>query len=352
MCSLSTIGLLAVIDRHYRALRRTGYAAGVCMSVAHLFTFRMTPVITAWLVKARIDPRALVHEIGLPQEALNGDVTAPLQRIQELVDRAGLLLKRPLLGLDLVDAAQPGTFGLAEFVGRFAPTVQHGLEAFCAAMPLVNPTIEWCYAAGKTEHTMELTVPGTKDGLGAHLNEFAVGIVLKLARLGIESPLRLTRIWFAHVRRERAQIDEVARRLGAPTTFGDATCGFAFAADDAELVPRMADPALFDFHVLQTRSQIESLGGGTDDVIAHVCRIIEMRLPQGDVSIEEIARALAITHRTLQRRLTAAGTSYREVLVHVRRRRRAALLRERIPESRIAELLGFADVRAMKRSLD
>jgi AraC-like DNA-binding protein len=158
-------------------------------------------------------------------------------------------------------------------------------------------------------------------------------------------------VWFAHTRRDRAQIDEVARRIGAATTFGDATCGFAFAAGDAALAPRMADPALFDFHVQKTRSQVESLGG-TDDVIAHVCRIVELRLPQGDVSIEEIARALAITHRTLQRRLTAAGTSYREVLAHVRRRRRAVLLRDRVPEAKIAELLGFADVRAMKRSLD
>lgn len=321
------------------------------MSVAHLFTFRMTPVIAAWLVKARIDPRALVREIGLPQEALTGDVTAPLQRIQELVDRAALLLDRPLLGLDLVDVAQPGTFGLAEFVGRFAPTLRQGLDAFCEAMPLINPTIEWRYASGEDEHSMELTVPGSRDGLGPQLDEFAVGIVLKLAQLGLGQPLRLTRAWFAHTRRDRAQIDEVTKRLGAPTTFGDATCGFAFAAADAELAPRMADPALFDFHVMQTRSQVESLGG-TDDVIAHVCRVVELRLPQGDLSIEATARALAITHRTLQRRLTAAGTSYREVLVHVRRRRRAVLLRDRIPEAKVAELLGFADIRAMKRSLD
>ncbi|HTL36052.1 MAG TPA: AraC family transcriptional regulator ligand-binding domain-containing protein [Kofleriaceae bacterium] len=321
------------------------------MTAAHLFTFRMTPVIGAWLVKAHVDPRALLREIGLPQEALAGDLTAPLQRIQELVDRAALLLERPLLGLDLVDFAQPGTFGLAEFVGRFAPTVRQGLEAFCEAMPLVNPTIEWRYAPGKSDSTMELTVPGSGDGLGPQLNEFAVGIVLKLANTALERPLRLTRAWFAHTRRDRAQIDEVAKRLGAPTTFGDATCGFAFAAEDAELAPRMADPALFDFHAKETRNQIESLGG-TDDVIAHVCRIIEMRLPQGDLSIEAIARALAITHRTLQRRLTSAGTSYREVLVHVRRRRRAVLLRDRIPDAKIAELLGFADIRAMKRSLD
>ena len=76
-----------------------------------------------------------------------------------------------------------------------------------------------------------------------------------------------------------------------------------------------------------------------------------MRLARGDLQIEAIASALAITHRTLQRRLTEAGTSYRAVLAHVRRRRRAELQRDGVPEAKIAEHLGFPDVRAMRRSL-
>ena len=112
----------------------------------------------------------------------------------------------------------------------------------------------------------------------------------------------------------------------------------------------MADPALFEFHVSQTRARIASLG--VDDVISNVSKAIELRLPRGDVQIEAISSALAITHRTLQRRLTDAGTSYREVLAHVRRRRRAELARDGVADAQIAEQLGFANVRAMKRSID
>src|SRR3954463_5634286 len=109
------------------------------MRGAQLFTFRMVPAIGALLIKRGIDPRQLLREIGLPFESLTGEVTAPVSRIQELVDRAAILLERPLLGLDLVEFAQPGTFGLAEFVGRFAPTVRQGYESFCESLPLVNP---------------------------------------------------------------------------------------------------------------------------------------------------------------------------------------------------------------------
>ena len=315
-----------------------------------LFTFRMVPAIAMLMVKRGIDPRQLLRDVGLPLDALSGEVTAPITRIRELVERAALLLEQPLLGLDLVTHVQPGTFGLAEFVGRFAPTVRQGFETFCASVPLVNPIIEWRYVAGKQECTMELTMPASRDGLGEQLNEFAVGVVLRLANFGLDQPLRVTRAWFAHARRAPALAQQVSERLGGPVTFGDVSCGFAFAAEEAERVPRMADSALFEFHVEQMRNRLASVE--VDDVIAHVCRAIEVRLSRGDVQIEAIASALALTHRTLQRRLTDAGTTFRNVLAHVRQRRRAELVRDGVAEAKIAELLGFSDVRAMRRSLD
>lgn len=308
-----------------------------------LFTFRMVPALAGMYIQRGLDPAALVREVGLPSEALSGEVTAPLDRIQALLDRAAKQLERPLVGLDLVAAVQPGTFGLAEFVGRFAPTVRHGFEVFCASAALVNPLIDWRYQASKTEHAMQLTttVPG---GLGAQLAEYSVAVVIHLAHEGLAPPLRVSRVWFSH--RERAG---VAARFTAPVTFGQATCGFAFAPSEADRAPKMADAALFAFHLAQAKARLATLGG--DDVVAHVTRVIELRSAQGDLSIEAIARALATTERTLQRRLTAAGTSFRAVVVHVRRRRRAELERDGIPEAKIAELLGFPDVRAMRRSL-
>jgi AraC-like DNA-binding protein len=186
---------------------------------------------------------------------------------------------------------------------------------------------------------MQLSVPASRDGLGSQLNEYSVAIVLRLANEGLDRPLQITRAWFAHGRREGDFAKQVGDRLGCPVVFDEPSCGFAFDSEEAERPPRMADPALFEFHVAQARSRLASVGA--DDVIAHVSKAIEMRLPRGALQIEAIASALAITHRTLQRRLTEAGTSFRTVLAHVRRRRRAELVREGTAEAKIAELLGL-----------
>jgi hypothetical protein len=101
---------------------------------AQLFSFRMVPALAGLLRERGVDPELLLQEIGLPREATRGEVTAPVARIRELVERAAVLLEQPLLGLELAARVSPGTFGLAEFVGRFAPTVREGFEMFCASV--------------------------------------------------------------------------------------------------------------------------------------------------------------------------------------------------------------------------
>lgn len=92
--------------------------------------------------------------------------------------------------------------------------------------------------------------------------------------------------------------------------------------------------------------------GGFGDRIGEVMQIIDARLGCGDVRIDATAAALGISARTLQRNLDASGTSYREVLAHTRRRRRAELRTAGLRETEVARKLGFCDARAMRRSLD
>lgn len=67
------------------------------------------------------------------------------------------------------------------------------------------------------------------------------------------------------------------------------------------------------------------------------------RVPGG----EEVARALAISERTLRRRLMAEGTGFQEVLDHYREARaRELLVSSREPVERIADRLGYSEASA------
>ena len=78
--------------------------------------------------------------------------------------------------------------------------------------------------------------------------------------------------------------------------------------------------------------------------------MIEARLPSTKISADDIARALGLSSRSMQRRLLDAGTSYGEVLDHVRHRRHGALARSG-REFDAAHELGFSNQRSVRRCI-
>lgn len=309
-----------------------------------LFTFRLVPVISTALARAGIDATALLDEAKLPHAALRGEVTAPVGRIQLFVDLAARALKAPLFGLDLAAAAPPGAYGVTEFLLRACNNLEAAARVLCELAPLINPIGEFEFRDGELHYRVAVL----KETLGCHLNEFTIALLARGFGSAVGGELAITRAWFSHARPQHA--DEVAKRLRCPVQFEAADCGFAISPEDLAKQPRTADPALFDFLYAQAKAQLSQVG--PVDIVTHVVRVIEARLSTGDVSAPDIAKAMATTTRSLQRHLGEAGTTYRDVLAHVRRRRRLELQLGGLDEARIAKMLGFADARSMRRSLD
>jgi AraC-like DNA-binding protein len=315
-----------------------------------LFTFRLIPIITNMLAQRGIDAAPMLDAAGLPHAAMRGEITAPLARIVRFVDGAAGALGAPLFGFDLAAVVPIGAYGVAGFLLRASRDLEAAARALCEFAPLINPIGEFRFEATPDgEGELHYRVAAQRDTLGAHLNEYTIALIVRNFGATIGRDLALRRAWFSHARRDHAA--EAAQRLGCNNVrFEAADCGFALAADELGQVPRTADPALYEFLNAQARAQLAQVG--PVDIVSHVVRVIEARLPNGDVSATSVAEAMATTVRSLQRHLGDAGTTYRDVLLHVRRRKRLELVHGGLPEPQIAKLLGFADARSMRRSLD
>lgn len=313
-----------------------------------LFTFRMVPAISGVLARRGIAIRELLEEVGLPTE-VRPELTAPLARIQALVDAAAARLDDPLFGMTLAAMVPDGAFGVVEFLIRSAPTIEAGLAVLCEMAPLINPIGEFrVVETPDGGAALHYNILAQRDTLGCQLNEYTIALIVRQLGATTGGAIPLASAWFSHARPEHAQA--VASRLGTSVKFQAADCGIAIARDVLARTPRMADAALFAFLLAQARAQLADVG--THDVVSQVIRAIELRLAHGDLGVGAIAAAMATTARSLQRHLADAGTSYRDVLAHVRRRRRAELSRAGLAEAAIAPRLGFADASSMRRSLD
>ena len=309
-----------------------------------LFTLRLIPVIGTMLARRGISAEPILSGCGVPLDAMRGEITAPLKRVQAFMIRAAEALGTDLFGLELAEAMPSGTYGVAEFLMRSAPTLDAALHTLCEFSSLINPIANMRMIGAEFHYA----VASERDMLGEHLNEFSISYIVRQFKAIQGSAMPLESVWFAHERRTSG--DDVARRFGCPARFHATDCGFSVTRDVLATEMRTADPLLYQFLLQQARAQLAR--AGEVDIVTHLVRVLETRLAHGRLGTTEVARAMAMTPRTLQRQLADAGTSFRAVLAHVRMRRRAELLEAGLGDAAIARHLGFSDVRAMRRSIE
>lgn len=312
-----------------------------------LFTFRALPLVAARLARCGRDPGPLLAAAGVP-DAARDEIIAPLSRLIAFIDAAADAVGDRLFGLSLAEAASSISFGYPVFAARTAPTVRAGLQALCELAALVNPVGRFTLTTTPRSATLDYTVSGQRRGLGCHLNEYTLWLILCIASDAVAGGLPLERAWLPH-RRDAETTALLRARLRCPVELDAPSLGIAFAPALLEVQPRLADAGLFAF--LSARARHELAAIPSEDVIASVIRVIEPRLDDPRLGLRGVARALAITERSLQRRLVDAGTSYREVLDHVRHRRFRQLRRAGATWEAAAAQLGFADARGLRRAV-
>jgi AraC-like DNA-binding protein len=316
--------------------------------MAHaLFSFRQLPTVAAMLAERGLALDALMTEAGFRAPAAT-EVTAPLYKVQVLLELVAEKLANPMFGLDLAARLPEGAFGVTEFVVRTSPTIEHALRAMCELSPLINPALDMRYIADELGCEIRFSYSDEREALGDILNEYTIGYIARQFSIVLGRPLPLVRAWFAHARSNGH--DEIARRLGCPVTFFAADCGLAVASDVIHQTTPAGNEALYKFLLAQGRAQLATVG--KHDVISQVTRAIEARIAEPNLSAQTIASALELSQRSLQRQLTEAGTTYRALLASIRRRRRDELDRAGLSDGEIATRLGFANAKTMRRSLD
>jgi AraC-like DNA-binding protein len=192
-----------------------------------------------------------------------------------------------------------------------------------------------------------LRTPRRPRGLGRHVHELAVAHALLQVRASIPS-CAIAEAWFAHAR--PARIDALHALFGsAHFAFGCEDSGFSVANADLDRPMPAADA-----RTLQTIEPllVDALGSSpasssfTDRIAAHVAA----SLPGGG-DVAEVARAMHMSGRTLQRRLEQEGTTFSEVLDRARLDvARRALAAPTATLTDVALQLGFSDLATFTRA--
>lgn len=311
-----------------------------------LFIFRLTPLVLALAELDAAATDALLAECGLPASATRGAITAPLSRVERLVEEAARRSSKRPFGVALARAVPFGTYELAELLVRTAPDLERGLRELERHASLINPVGRFEVRETADETELHYFVHGTADALGATMNEFTFAYLHRALDDVTPGGLPLSRVWFSH----RASEDAPALRacFGVDVTYGARTCGLSIPRGSSPTPLRTADPVVFAFLAKQGQERLRALGDRS--AAAVVVDVIESQLGFAAADLDAVSARLGQTPRTVQRRLGDEGTTFREVLEDARKRRAEAMLADGMPFATIAEALGFSGVRSFRRA--
>jgi AraC-like DNA-binding protein len=262
----------------------------------------------------------------------------------KFLDEAAIALKDDCLGFTLAREHDPRQIGLLYYVMASSQTLGDALRRVARYSQITNEALVVRYREAN-RLIINLSYSGVPRHSDRHQIEFCMFAVLRISRVLTGQNLVPQQFSIAHYRPEGTP--EMSRFVGTKVGFGADTDEFALNSDARELPVIHADHHLNDLLLKYCEAALADRRAGTSQLRTKVENAISSVLPHGRVLIEDVARSLGMSKRTLARKLSDEGLNYSEIFEHLRQDLAVRYLNERkMHVSKIAWLLGFHEVSA------
>lgn len=182
--------------------------------------------------------------------------------------------------------------------------------------------------------------------------ELMIGFGYRLLCHAAGAPLPLREVTFAHA--AGFPVEPYEALFGAPVLFGAPTSAMWLPRDRLRVPFAGRDPVARRYLEAHAEQQLAALPAGAPappPVLAQLREAIVLELATSGAELARVARRVAMSTRTVQRRLEAHGTSYQELVDEQRAALARALLRDRARSIiDVAFELGYADLRSFYRA--
>lgn len=296
------------------------------------------------------DADVLLEENGIDPAALaDPDAYLPYRRVMVAVERAATLLNAPDFGLRMAERTGAGMLGPLSVAMYNAETVRAAIALAQRFFHFHNPTVVLTLARFDAENDF-ISLDVRMRRAPRHVQTYERGLATLHGFLStVCGPAyKPKEVRFRH--EPLSPLPRYRAVFGIAPSFHTPDAGVVLARTLIDTPLIGANPQLRKIaeHFLESVAP----PAAADDALAPRARIIVTRLMRlGDFTQSDLARALGLHERTLQRRLKAEDTSFEDIRDDVRRELAQNYLAQRtIPLSQIAEILGYAEPSAFTRA--
>ena len=294
------------------------------------------------------DSRSILESAGIDDAALSDpDARVPASVGGIFLRQSAELTGDTNIGLHLAERAELGSFDVHFYAMVSSSTLEAAYERVCRYQRLIHDTSQVELLIEDDRGVLRHQMPG---GLPASRQtaEFIVAAWVRAGRIVTNQDWKPHEVRFAHSSPPRPRDHE--QFFKAPVCFGAGENALVLPRPVLELSCAAADPALLgmlDRYATERLRRTPASATFVDRVRAELSE----ELHDGDPSAEGLARRLKMSVRTLNRKLAAEETSYRQLLDRLRHRLAVRLLNDRrVSVSEVAFLAGFSELSAFNRA--
>jgi AraC-like DNA-binding protein len=299
----------------------------------------------ARLESAGVPVTPLLRRAGLTREMIADPEERLSVRSQiAFLEEAANALRDHYLGFTLARDFDPRDLGLLYYVMASSQTLGDALKRVARYSKITNEAIVVGYREGNNL-AIDLSYSGVPRHSDVHQLEFCMFGVLRMCRMLTGRKLVPQHFCISHHRSEG--IPEITRFVGTRVEFSAKKDEFTLPVDARELRLIHSDSRLNDLLIKYCEAALSDRRCDKSQFRTRVENAISTLLPHGRALVEDVARALGMSKRTLARRLSEDGLNFTEIFQQLRHDLALRYLNDRqMHVSKIAWLLGFNDVSA------
>ena len=177
--------------------------------------------------------------------------------------------------------------------------------------------------------------------------EFGLGFLLRFCELITGTTVAPIRVEFRHARPKEART--IRQRFGAPIRYEQEHVALIVRRGLLDLPVDAADNELLKILQRHCR-QILGRRPRKNDLAYEARELITALLPSGHPKLDDVARELGMSSRTLARQLAEQELDYKGLLDDVRHKLALRYLNDRIGIKQVAYLLGYSEVAAFNHA--
>lgn len=299
--------------------------------------------------EAGYDGRAILATANIEAEDLTGrDRTITVQQFCDFWRAAMEITGERNLGLKLGTRFDVREVGLAGYIFVNSETLGSALERLARYIGLYRRNVRFGLIVSATTARFEMDTESGGEPASGQYAELVAASVVGLIRIAIGTHWSPRRMDFMHA----APPDSSPHLefFRCPLRFGRRRTQIVMPVSDLERKTPNADPRLLALLVAEVEQDLQAARGASGDLPAIESFILQ-HLEETPQSIEDAAKYMHMSVRTLQRRLREDGHTFREICDHVRRRRALDLVANQdLRLTDVAFLSGFSDVSSFQHA--